>query len=284
MVRLPTWGWTEQHTYAAAAMGVAVTGALAALLDDGRYPFWVAAAVGATAVVSLAFDAFGGLLVGLAAAAAVVAVKKAGGVWAPPAFWPSLGQTAALLATGLASGAAGSHLRRRPRVVAGPVATGDPGYGPLGLVAPDHALARLEDEVERARRHRRPLTLIRVDVDVVDGDSETDALRAVARILESRVRDTDVPFAFAPDSLGAILPETDSVAAWDVVGPIVDAVGQATYASFSDGADGADGRRRLSDAVQLQVRLATLGVHGDSADELVEAATGSQPGADVVAP
>jgi hypothetical protein len=215
-VGLRTPGWTEQHRRVAAAIVVMSTASLVGLSDSPTVAVWVGAAVAITAVLSLATEPFAGFVVGLAAAAAVIATRRVLGPWGPDAFWLSTAQTAALVATAPPADGQGRRCvrgrgSRRLR------SSLEPAFGSLGLLEADVAMARLEEEVERAAEHRRPLALILIDTEVVDvsldAEARRSALRALARIFEGRLREGDVPFAIAADRLGAILPETTSSAA-----------------------------------------------------------------------
>jgi diguanylate cyclase (GGDEF)-like protein len=77
-------------------------------------------------------------------------------------------------------------------------------------------LERASHEIERARRHRRPLTIVYVDVDdfknVNDhmGHVEGDALLiSVARTLRAGIRAVDAVARLGGDEFGLLLPETD---------------------------------------------------------------------------
>jgi GGDEF domain-containing protein len=264
-------GWTDLHRRVAGALSIVVGASLAGLLDAPAVAIWVAVAVAATAVVALALDEFGGFLVGLAAAAALIAVRRAVGPWGPDAFWLSLLQTLAVVATGVVSSRTGRALRA-PGVDEAPSLLPEPVFGSLGLLHGAVAMDRLAEEVERAADHRRPLSLVLVHVEVteaaLDPDARRSALRSVARIFEGRLRDGDVPFATAADSLGAVLPETTSAGAWDRVGLVLDAVNDGTFTARSDGL-----RRSLADAVQIDVGLAQLGPRLGDAGSLYDAAT-----------
>lgn len=269
-LRRPTSAWTDTHSRVAVVLLVTVAGSLVGLADDSRVAVWVGVAVATTAMVSLATDAFGGFVAGLAAAAAVIAARRWVGPWGPDAFWASLLQTAALLAAGVASGRTGMALRRRgtddaPSLLPAPV------FGSLGLLDADVAMGRLEEEVERARQHRRPLTLILLEAalaDTLDPDEHRSVLRAVARIFEGRLEDGDVPFAIAADRLGAVLPESTSLAAWDRLGQILDAVSAGRYSRGPGVEQGS-----LDDVVAVHVGVAELGPGTSGANELFDAAT-----------
>src|SRR3954470_3397192 len=75
---------------------------------------------------------------------------------------------------------------------------------------------RLEDEVSRARRHGRPLTIAIVDVDrfgeatdQVGHDESEQAFAAVASLVRSAVRDEDVVARLGADELGIAFVESD---------------------------------------------------------------------------
>lgn len=146
-----------------------------------------------------------------------------------------------------------------------------PAYGSLGLLTEDVALARLDDEIVRARRHRRPLTVVVMVVTITEPDlaprARTAAVRAVARLVETLLRETDVPFALEDGELGAILPETDSASAWDVLGPVLDAATRAAFTVRDD-----DERRSLVDCAELHAGLAVLGEQHPDAESLVRVA------------
>lgn len=72
-------------------------------------------------------------------------------------------------------------------------------------------------------------------------------------MVESLLRDTDVPFGVAPDEFGAILPETDSTRGWSVVGPIIDAAGRSTFTDRLSGQ-----RRSVADCAEVCAGLAFL--------------------------
>ena len=273
-----TLGWTDRHTRVAAAWGIGFAGTIAGIAEPEPVMFWVVGAVAVSAILSLALDAYGGIVVGLAVAAALIAAKRLAGQWQPGAFALSLAETLVILTVGASAGLAGSALRRRPRPghderasFIGPV------FGSLGLLNHDVALIRLEEEVERAHDHRRPLALLLMDTQVVDpsldsGDREA-VLRAVARILETRLHPRDVPFAISPERLGAILPEATVADGWKRVGQVLDALRDASFTSRATGT-----REIVADTVDIQVGLAELGRTTPSADGLWDAvAAGLDP-------
>lgn len=263
--------WTERHGSVATAFVVAFAASLAGVIDAPSVAVWVGVAVATTAVLGLGTDRFGGFVVGLVAAAVVIAARRALGPWGPDAFWLSLVQTFALVATGVTSGGAGLVLRGRDGDAASSSLPG-PAFRSLGLLEADVAMVRLDEEVERALAHRRPLTLVLVHTEIIDpaldAEARRRAIRAVARIFEGRLRETDVPFAVSADRLGAILPEKTSMAAWEAVGHVMDAITEGRFAARSD-----VGSRALADAVRLHVGLVELSQRLADANALFDAAT-----------
>lgn len=256
-MRKLTSAWTDQHVPVALALVASlVAGAVTALLDQPARLLGIAA-LAVTALLALFLDSFGGIVLGVVVAAAVVFALHLAAQWTTEAFLPSLVLVLGLVAVGWLAGmvSAGIHQRR-----ASATETGDglaPAYGSLGLLPEGVALMRLEEEVARAQRYDRPLTIAVVRVVLTDPALDPvagqAAQRAVARLVESQLRDTDVPFVLAPDELGALLPETEVTAAWDVLGPVVDA---ATRAAFTVREQ--DERRNLVECAELHVGLAAL--------------------------
>ena len=263
--------WTEQHVPVALALVVAsLTGAVA-MAVAAPYSLYGLAAVVVTAVCALFLDAFGGLVLGFATAAAVVLALRLSDRWAAASFATDLALVLGLVASGWLTGmvSAGIHARRAGEDDGG--GTARPAYGSLGLVTAEVAEARLDEEVMRARGHGRPLTVVVIRVTTTDPgldvNARSSAQRAVARLVESMLRDTDVPFASSPDEFGAILPETDGATAWEVLGPVLDAAARAAFTVREQ-----DERRNLVDCAELHVGLATLSDQTSEATTILEAA------------
>ena len=263
-----TSGWTDRHVVVAVA--VVAAGITGVLTRAERAPFHLVVGVALVATVGLALslNAFGGMVAGIAAAAGVIAAQQWSGAWDEDVFLGSVESTLGLVVVGGLVGMAGSRLRGR-EVVDGPGPA--PAYGSLGLLTAEVALSRLDEEIARARQHARPLTVVLVWTDITDQtlseDARRRAHRTVARLVESLLRETDVPFALTTDEVGAILPETNADAAWQLVGPVMDA---ATRASFTVREE--DQRRSLADCAELHAGLVSLSEDCADADELMAAA------------
>lgn len=266
-----TSGWTELHTTAAVAVLVICTTLLVGLTEPLPYSLVVAGAVAVTALVSLALTPLGGLTAGLAGAAAVIAAKQLTGGWTTEGFWTSLTETLAFLAVGVAVGWLGTRLRRADRGAPASATAPSAAHGSLGLLAADVAMARLEDETDRATRYRRPLSLVVVQSRIIDPSPSAETVdaahRAVARLLESRLRATDVLFALTADRLGAILVETNRAGAWQVSGPLLEAMQDTRFVTRSDGRS-----HDLAEVVELEIGIATLGSRVRSAAGLLDLA------------
>lgn len=263
-------------------MGVSLLAATAGLLEGGPIPAWVGIAVAIAAIGSLAVDAFGGALLGIVVAAGLIGARRLTGLWTPEAFWPALVESLAIVVAAVIGGVVGTALRPTPpTTVAGGDGRLEPVFGSLGLLDHATAIVRLEEEIERAREHRRPLTLVLLEVQITDVDLSRDArmgaFRAVARLWESRLADTDVPFSIGEDRLGAILPETGRASAWQRLGAVLDGVADGRFMSRSQGV-----QRPLADVVEVRVGMAHLEKRLDHADALIDAASASLRRADGV--
>jgi len=79
---------------------------------------------------------------------------------------------------------------------------------------------RLEDEISRAFRYKRPMTLIMVDIDHFKRCNDTyghqkgdEVLQVVAQVLENNTRNQDYACRYGGEEMAIILPETDQAAA-----------------------------------------------------------------------
>jgi diguanylate cyclase (GGDEF)-like protein/PAS domain S-box-containing protein len=117
----------------------------------------------------------------------------------------------------------------------------------------------VESEVQRARRYRRPMTLVYIDVDnfksVNDelGHAAGDALlKLVAETIQTTIRRTDTPARLGGDEFALVLPETNADAAGVVLTklqtrlqevvhhhrwPVSFSIGTVTFASPQESVD-----------------------------------------------
>jgi len=263
-----TTDWTDQHiSVTGALLAAGTTGGLAAL-GEGTYALWGLGALALTLLGAMATDAFGGIVSGFVGAAAVIAARRLGGDWTTADFALAASLSSCLVVVGWATGVA--SVRMRPTLAVRALADAEPAFGSLGLLPAPLALARLDEEITRARRHGRPLTVVLVSAEATDPDvsgAGRSALhRTVARLVESLVPDTAVPFALSPEEVGAILPETDEHAAWELLGPVVDAAARASFTVRDQ-----DERRSLVDCAELHAGLVSLSDELPDADRLLAA-------------
>lgn len=227
-----TWGWTERHTPVAVVLVVALGGSLVGLTEEQPLPHWIALATAFSAVLGLFFDVWAGALVGLSAAVLVVAARRWADYWSPEVFSPALLETLALIVVGAAAGHAGSAVRKGGHPAPG-YSPFEPVHGSLGLLGEHAAMTRLEEEVVRGERQLRPVTLVLFDVLITDESLPAAGLdaahRAVARVVESRAGEHDIPFALTADRLGIIFPDTPLAAVWAVVGRVLESTTSATF-------------------------------------------------------
>ncbi|AKU17476.1 hypothetical protein [Luteipulveratus mongoliensis] len=268
--------WTDQHALILFCAGTAtavafIAGGQTATIGLGL----ILIALGAL-LISLCVDGFIALCVGLCAAAAAVFLFRARGLWGSDHFFTILTTAGAMLVLSWVAGQLGASIRSLARgthqVRAVPDAA--PAVGSLGLLTSSAAMVRLDEEVARAQRGSTPLSLLVITVHItdttLDEGSRTRLGRSLARLVESLARSSDVPFMVSERTIGAILPETDLAAAWEQVGPIVDA---ATRSTFADRVTG--DRRALSDCAELHAGLVLLDEQHSTGAALLAAAQAS---------
>jgi diguanylate cyclase (GGDEF)-like protein/PAS domain S-box-containing protein len=139
-----------------------------------------------------------------------------------------------------------------------------------GLFNQRHFRAVLETELERARRYRRPLSLVCIDLDQfkqvndrlghLEGDN---ALRFTARTIQKHLRKTDVAFRYGGDEFMLVLPESTGEEAM--------AIGGRLRATFDQSwADEWAGKTNCP-AVSLSIGVAEFDLH-EAAEALIRRA------------
>ena len=115
---------------------------------------------------------------------------------------------------------------------------------------------RLDDEIERARRYSRSLSMLMIDVDDFKGFNDTHghiagdvALSELGDVMRSSVREIDIVCRYGGEEFSVILPETDAEGAFVVAEKIRESI--ATHL-FAD----ADGSRIVH--VTVSIGLATF--------------------------
>lgn len=241
MLRRMTSGWTDLHLPLVSAALVAGTISWSAAGLEGLAGPGVVAVVATVALLALLADAFFGIAVGLLGAAVTVFVVTSTQPHRSLAEAAVHAATAVLvLVLGALAGGIGDGIRRgrrrAGRIAAGAVA---PVPGSLGLMSAADAHLRLEEEIVRARLHDRPLALAVVNVTLreeISAENARRARRAVARVLDTELRSTDIPFAVDSEGeFGVILVETPAETAGDVLESALILARDATFADRETG-------------------------------------------------
>ncbi|MBX5464706.1 MAG: sensor domain-containing diguanylate cyclase [Clostridia bacterium] len=138
-----------------------------------------------------------------------------------------------------------------------------------GLYNYRHFAERLREELERSSRSGQPLALLFIDMDRFKTYNDNfghlvgdDLLRAVARLIRSSVRESDVPARYAGDEFAVILPGADERAAREAAERI-----QRALANFAFPVGG-----RTLVRVSASIGVAVSPQDGRSVDELLRAA------------
>jgi diguanylate cyclase (GGDEF)-like protein len=100
-----------------------------------------------------------------------------------------------------------------------------------GLYNRRHLALRLAEEHSRARRHRRQLSVVMLDMDgfkrindSLGHDAGDEVLRTVARLLKGSVRTLDTIARFGGDEFVIVLPETPRATAGQIAERILEAI------------------------------------------------------------
>lgn len=92
-----------------------------------------------------------------------------------------------------------------------------------GLANRRHLMTKLEQEVQRARRYKTPLSVVMIDIDHFKQVNDTyghamgdEVLRGIGKMLRAGVRATDLAARYGGEELTLVLPHTDLPAAIQV--------------------------------------------------------------------
>jgi diguanylate cyclase (GGDEF)-like protein len=95
---------------------------------------------------------------------------------------------------------------------------------------------QLIEEIYRAERYRRPLSIAILDIDKFSDYNKThgyaagdNVLRQTGRLIKENIRHTDVPNRYGPDEFSVILPETKLKAALFVGEKLREKIGSAIF-------------------------------------------------------
>ena len=295
--------WTDTHTRALlivvhVAVGIAVVTQGSGGGGDLWFSLIVASLFVLTVIVGLAFDWLIVLATGFACATLLFFLRPPATYPAHVAFSGGLLSAFFLVSSGMAAQFAGDRTRRMDAPPSqdsapSPPGAGAPVFGSLGLLRGALGELRLEEEIDRARRYGRPLSVGRVLMDYRQGiaaEEREGATQAVTRIFESTLRLTDVAYAYEAHDIVAILPETDEEGAWLFLSRIVDIILMATTYVRPE-----HERRPIGAYVTPHFAIVNFPRDGDSVTELLDASeeliriyredrSRAFPGADVVVP
>jgi diguanylate cyclase (GGDEF)-like protein/PAS domain S-box-containing protein len=109
-----------------------------------------------------------------------------------------------------------------------------------GLYNQRYFYTQLTKEVERAKRHNRPLSLLLIDVDLFKEFNDTYGhwegdfvLKKIGELLMKNVRDIDIAFRYGGEEFTVILPETNHEDAMIVAERIRKAVARTLFYPFT---------------------------------------------------
>lgn len=250
-----TTAWTDLHAPMIAIV-VTLGSGLWLAASVGGFPGLVLVAIGAAVLLPAIFgDLFLGVALGLLGAAATLASFIA---FAATAVGAYAGAALSIFASATLAGIIHERIqtgRRRAVTAAQQTARS---AAPLGMMSTEDAHARLDEEAERARLHRRPLCTAMVSIEITDETlSPQDVYRvhrAVARVLESELRPTDIPFVGEHGGeFGIILPESDQVSAADILASALLLARDATVVEETG-----DSRRKVHEVAEVAVALRTV--------------------------
>jgi hypothetical protein len=195
------------------------------------------AIVGAVAAASLRAGAAGGLVAGLAGAAAHIAFHSSAGDWGRQGGVLSIFTVCSLITYGWLFGLVAARLHRLHAAEARPPAAAGAG-GSQGLLTAAEGRAFLALEGQHARLFDEPPCILTVQMTVHDGVPSTSAahaLRAVARTFEASATARMHPVLFAENQLAMVMlgRHTEDLLAFERT--LVDAMADATFADRESG-------------------------------------------------
>ncbi|MEV7475593.1 hypothetical protein AB0N33_17980 [Pseudarthrobacter oxydans] len=218
-------------------------------VTDGSRAVWAELLiVGFVIAASLRAGAAGGIVVGLAGAAAHIGLNSIDGGWGHQSAAFSVAAVATFIAYGWLFGLSAAHLRRRQAAEAGQPAAAGAG-GSQGLLTAAEGRALLDMETEQARLSGNDLAIITVRATVREGthpQAARHAFRAVARTFEASASGRMHPILLAENELAMVLPGGDSHTRALFEQAVMAAMAEATYADR-----GAGTRSKASAALRL---------------------------------
>lgn len=223
---------------------------------DGSRLVWAELLVVAFVITaSLRAGAAGGLVVGLAGAAAHIGLHGIDGDWGRQSAAFSVAAVCTFLAYGWLFGLTAAYLRRQQAADAGQPAAVGAGNS-QGMLTAAEGRALLDMEAEQARLSGDHLAVITVRATVREGihpKAAVHALRAAARAFEASATSRMHPMLLADKELAMVVPGGDARTAYRFEQEIVAAMAQATYADRAAGT-----RPKASTALRLDSNCVVL--------------------------
>ncbi|MCX8007451.1 MAG: sensor domain-containing diguanylate cyclase, partial [Coriobacteriia bacterium] len=129
---------------------------------------------------------------------------------------------------------------------------------------------RLDEEITRARRYKKTLSFLMIDVDDFKRVNDThghlvgdSVLRELGEIMKATVREVDVVVRYGGEEFSVLLPETDAAGAFIVAEKIRENVAMHRFRDE-------DGEATIR--VTVSVGVANMPVHADDKESLLRAA------------
>lgn len=235
-------------------------------------PGVVVVAVGIVAIGGVVSDGFVGLGLGLLGAAILGGSQLVLNRHATDARGAYVATLVLIVLLGAVTGTASERMRReRRRQRRAEAMAVIPAGGSLGLLGLEDAQLRLIEELARARRYDRPLSVITLrvltDPQALSPDEVRRIRRAVARTLESGLHSTDTPYVIDEETFGVMLPEASAETARKVADSLAVDAGNATFADRTTG-----GRPRVREAAELSMGISEVtGIEADGREQHAEA-------------
>ena len=139
-----------------------------------------------------------------------------------------------------------------------------------GLYNYRHLQQRLDEEIGRARRYHKYVSLLMVDVDDFKNFNDSFghiagdlALSELAEVMRHSVREVDVVARYGGEEFSVLLPETDAAGAYSVAEKVREAIAEHRYAD-------SDGERCCS--LTVSIGLASFPSHADDKESLLREA------------
>ena len=262
--------WTEGHTWVL-LVGVLMlgSGALVAA-HSGTARLLMILVACACVLIGLGSDVYAGLLAGFLGGGAMTWLLRQQSEWEPTLAALAYSTVLVLLVLGWAGGMTGAMLRQPP-----PATERRAADDALGLLPATLVQDRLTEELARLEHGGRHVSLLLVELRrrpevTLDEQSEQTARRSLARLVESRLREIDVPFTLDDTRLGALLPDVDEAESWALCADLLSGAAEATFAHRAEGT-----RLPLVDAAEVLATVVTADPAQQDAEGLLARAEGS---------